>query len=165
MGVMGMPPPEPGRHSTIPPRVWGGNIDCRELVAGSTLYLPIPVDGALFSVGDGHALQGDGEVGGTAIECPMARVELRFDVLDAALRRPRANTPAGWITFGLAESLDTATIEALDEMLDLMRELHGLARLEALATASVVVSMRVTQIANRVHGVHALLPRDWNAEA
>jgi acetamidase/formamidase len=70
LGVIGMPPPEPGRHSTVPPYWHGGNLDCRELVAGSTLYLPIPVDGALLSVGDGHAAQGDGEVSGTAIECP-----------------------------------------------------------------------------------------------
>ena len=70
LGVLGMPPDEPGVHSTIPPRRCGGNIDCKELVAGTTLYLPIPVDGALFSAGDGHAAQGDGEVSGTAIESP-----------------------------------------------------------------------------------------------
>ena len=69
MGVMGMPPPELGRHITSPPRVWGGNLDCKELTAGTTLYLPIPVEGGLFSVGDGHAVQGDGEVSITAIEC------------------------------------------------------------------------------------------------
>ena len=71
LGVLGMPPAEPGTHSTIPPRRCGGNIDCKELVAGTTLYLPIPVDGALFSGGDGHAAQGDGEVSGTAIEAPV----------------------------------------------------------------------------------------------
>ena len=71
LGVLGMPPPEPGVHSTVPPRRWGGNIDCKELVAGTTLYLPISVDGALFSAGDGHAAQGDGEVSGTAIEAPV----------------------------------------------------------------------------------------------
>ncbi|MDQ7904439.1 acetamidase/formamidase family protein [Phytohabitans sp. ZYX-F-186] len=76
LGVMGMPPAEPGEHSTTPPRAYGGNLDCRELVAGSTLYLPVPVPGGLFSAGDGHAAQGDGEVSGTAIECPMERVEL-----------------------------------------------------------------------------------------
>ena len=75
---MGMPPAEPGRHSTIPPRACGGNLDCNELVSGSTLYLPIEVEGALFSCGDGHAAQGDGEVAGTAIECPMERAELTF---------------------------------------------------------------------------------------
>ena len=71
LGVMGVPPAEPGQHSTIPPYWHGGNIDCRELVAGATLYLPVTVPGALFSIGDGHAAQGDGEVSGTAIECPM----------------------------------------------------------------------------------------------
>ena len=81
LGVMGMPPPEPGFHSTHPPRPWGGNIDCKELVAGTTLYLPIPVDGALFSCGDGHAAQGDGEVSGTAIECAVS-AELTLDVRD-----------------------------------------------------------------------------------
>ena len=81
LGVLGMPPPEPGVHSTIPPRRWGGNIDCKELVAGTTLFLPIPVDGALFSAGDGHAAQGDGEVSGTAIECPAQA--------DAHAGRPR----------------------------------------------------------------------------
>ena len=72
LGVLGMPPAESGIHSTIPPRRCGGNIDCKELVAGTTLYIPIPVDGALFSAGDGHAAQGDGEVSGTAIECPSS---------------------------------------------------------------------------------------------
>ena len=74
LGVLGMPPEEPGVHSTIPPRRCGGNIDCKELVAGTTLYLPIPVDGALFSAGDGHAAQGDGEVSGTAIETRWTRL-------------------------------------------------------------------------------------------
>ena len=71
LGVVGMPPAAPGEHSTVPPRRTGGNIDCRELVAGSTLFLPVEVPGALLCVGDGHAAQGDGEVGGTAVECGM----------------------------------------------------------------------------------------------
>jgi len=71
LGVLGMPPPEPGIHPTAPPRIWGGNIDCKELVEGTRLYLPIPVDGALFSAGDCHARQGDGEVSQLAIECPL----------------------------------------------------------------------------------------------
>src|SRR5207237_8614762 len=79
LGVLGMPPPEPGVHSTIPPRRWGGNIDCKDLVAGTTLYLPVPVEGALFSAGDGHAAQGDGEISGTAIETP-ARAQLTLDL-------------------------------------------------------------------------------------
>jgi acetamidase/formamidase len=96
MGIMGMPPDEPGVHSTIPPHIWGGNMDCKELVVGSRLYLPIPVEGGLFSVGDGHAAQGDGEIGGTAIECPMEQVELTFQLHDdLPVTTPTANTPAG----------------------------------------------------------------------
>ena len=76
MGVIGMPPPEEGLHTTTTPRIWGGNLDCKELVSGSTLFLPIPVPGGLLSVGDGHAVQGDGEVSGIALECPMDHVEL-----------------------------------------------------------------------------------------
>jgi len=158
MGVMGMPPAEPGRHSTVPPRITGGNIDCKELVAGSTLYLPIAVPGGLFSVGDGHAAQGDGEACVTAIECPMDRVDITFS-LDKELRlsTPRAYTPAGWITFGFDEDLNEATMIALDAMLDLMSERYDMSRLEALGMASVVVDLRITQIVNEVRGVHALL--------
>lgn len=159
MGVMGMPPGEPGIHSTIPPRFCGGNMDCKELVAGSTLYLPIPVPGALFSVGDGHALQGDGEVCGVAIECPMELVDLTFRLRDdVRLGTPRANTPAGWLTLGFHEDLNEASVIALIAMLDLLQEQYGLPRPDALAMASLVVDFRVTQFVNGVRGMHALLP-------
>ena len=159
MGVMGMPPAEPGIHSTIPPRRTGGNIDCKELVAGSTLSLPIEVAGALFSVGDGHGTQADGEVCGTAIECPMERVDLTFRLRDdLRLTTPRAQTPAGWITFGFDANLNEATLIALDAMLELMRQQYQLERHRALALASLVVDLRVTQIVNQVWGVHAVLP-------
>jgi acetamidase/formamidase len=157
LGVLGMPPPEPGVHSTIPPRPWGGNIDCKELVPGSTLFLPIPIDGAHFSAGDGHAAQGDGEVSGTAIECP-ARAQLTFDVRDdLPLEWPIARVEGAWITFGFDEHLGSAARIAVDGMLDLMEREHGLARDDALALASVVVDLRVTQVVNGALGVHALL--------
>src|SRR5207302_168840 len=114
LGVLGMPPAEPGIHSTSPPRPSGGNIDCKELVAGTTLFLPISVDGALFSAGDGHARQGDGEVSGTAIECPLDRAELELTVRDdLELRTPIACIPAGWLTFGFDADLDTAAAIAV----------------------------------------------------
>ncbi len=161
MGVMGMPPDAPGMHSTAPPRVCGGNIDCKELVAGSTLYLPIQVPGGLFSVGDGHAVQGDGEVSGTAIECPMERVDLTFRLHEHLhLTTPRARTPAGWMTFGFDADLNEATMIALAAMLDLLGEQYQLDRHQALALASLVVDLRVTQIVNGVCGVHAVLPPD-----
>lgn len=159
LGLIGMPPAESGRHKTSPPRPTGGNIDCKELVPGSTLYLPIAVPGALVSTGDGHALQGDGEVSGVAIECPMDLAELTFDLRDdLPLKTPRAETPIGWLTFGFDESLDTAMLIALDAMLDLMHEQHGLPRGEALGLASLLVDLRITQVVNGVRGVHAVLP-------
>ncbi len=159
MGVMGMPPNAPGVHSTTPPRFCGGNIDCKELVTGSTLYLPVSVAEALFSVGDGHAAQGDGEVCTTAIECPMERVDLTFVLHENLhLTTPRANTPSGWITLGFHQDLHEATMVALEAMLSLLGESHGMSRLEALALASLVVDLRITQIVNEVCGVHAVLP-------
>jgi acetamidase/formamidase len=160
LGVMGMPPAEPGAHPTIPPRPCGGNIDCKELVAGTTLYLPIPVDGALFSAGDGHAAQGDGEVSGTAIECPI-EAQLTLDLRnDLVLGWPIARTSGAWLTFGFDEHLGRAARVAVDGMLDLMEREHGLSRDAALALASVVVDLRVTQVVNQTLGVHAVLRDD-----
>ncbi|MBM6402503.1 acetamidase/formamidase family protein [Phycicoccus sonneratiae] len=159
LGVMGTAPAEPEEHSTIPPRAGnGGNIDCRELVAGSTVYLPVTVPDALLSLGDGHAAQGDGEVGGTAIECPM-RTTLTVDVVrDRPLDGVHAETPAGLVTFGFDADLTTATGDALDAMCRWLCRLHDLDTATALALASTVVDLRVTQVANRTWGVHALLP-------
>ena len=159
MGIMGMPPAEPGRHSTVPPRTCGGNIDCRELVSGSSLFLPVPVPGALFSAGDGHAAQGDGEVSGTAIECPMEVCELTLVLHpELAISTPMAETPAGTLTFGFDADLNEAMAVALEAMLDLMGPRLDLGRREALALASTVVDLRITQVANETWGVHALLP-------
>lgn len=159
LGVLGMPPGLPGRHSTIPPRRTGGNLDCKDLVAGSTLYLPVEVDGALFSAGDGHAAQGDGEVGGTAIECRMELAELTLGLRDdLPLTGPAARTAEGWLTFGLGDTVDEATQEALEGMVALLHRLHGVSRAEAFALASVVVDLRITQIVNATVGVHAVLP-------
>ena len=159
LGVIGMPPAAPGHHPTSPPRRTGGNIDCKELVTGSRLFLPIEVPGALLSVGDGHALQADGEVSGTAIECPMDKAQLTIRLHpDLHLATPRAETPVGTLTFGFDEDLDEAMAVALEGMLDLMGERHGLDRRHALALASLVVDMRITQVVNGVRGVHAVLP-------
>ncbi len=160
MGIMGMPPDESGIHSTIPPRFCGGNMDCKELVKGSILYLPITVPGALFSTGDGHAAQGDGEVSGVAIECPMERVDLTFRVIETlSLKTPRAHTPKGWVTLGFHTDLHEASLIALSAMLDLLCELYPVTRADAYALASAVVDLHVTQIVNGgVLGVHAILP-------
>ena len=161
LGVIGMPPDEPGVHSTGPPRSSGGNIDCKELVAGTTLFLPVHVDGALLSAGDGHAAQGDGEVSQLAIEAPVERARLTLVVRDdLVLTNPVAWTQEAWLTFGFDEDLDEAAAQAIDGMLDLMARERGLERREALALASVVVDLRVTQMVNGARGIHARLAHD-----
>jgi acetamidase/formamidase len=160
LGVMGMPPPEPGVHSTGPPRRWGGNMDCKELVAGTTLYLPIPVVGALFSAGDGHAVQGDGEVSGTAIEAPT-RAQLTIDLQDEpVLEWPVARLDGAWITLGFDEDISVAGQIALGGMLALMDRELGVTGADALALASLTVDLRVTQVVNGAQGVHAVLRDD-----
>jgi len=160
LGVMGMPPVGHGVHSTTPPRRQGGNIDCKELVAGTTLYLPVPYDGACFSAGDGHAAQGDGEVSGTAIECPTSATVTLALRDDLRVEWPCARTAGAWLTFGFDADLDLAARIALDGMLDLMGREHGLDRGDALALASVAVDLRVTQVVNGQLGVHAVLRDD-----
>jgi len=132
-------------------------------VAGATLFLPIPVDGALFSAGDGHARQGDGEVSGTAIETPVeaqVTLDLRDDLM---LEWPAARIQGAWLTFGFDEHLGLAAKIAADGMLSWMVREHGLTETEALAFASVVVDLRVTQVVNGLVGVHAVLHDDaWS---
>jgi acetamidase/formamidase len=137
LGVIGVAPESSGEHSTIPPRaVGGGNIDCKSLVAGSTLYLPVAVADAMLSLGDGHAAQGDGEVGGTAIECPMTTT-LTVDLV----REPRpiesihAETPDGRITFGFDADLNVATGDALDAMVRWMQAILDVGKSTALLPA------------------------------
>ncbi|KTR25058.1 acetamidase/formamidase family protein [Curtobacterium citreum] len=161
LGVVGLPPEATGEHSTIPPRpLGGGNVDCRELVAGSTLFLPVTVPDAMLSVGDGHAAQGDGEVSGTAVECGMTTTMTLSLVDEVPVAGIHADTPAGRITFGFDADLNAATTTALDGMVDWIAGLYDISRAQALAMASVAVSLRVTQVANRTWGVHALLPHD-----
>jgi acetamidase/formamidase len=159
LGVTGVVPAADGEHSTIPPRTGaGGNIDCKELVAGSVLYLPVQVEGALVYLGDGHAAQGDGECCGTAIECGMTS-EINLDLVGAPpIASVHAETPAGRVTFGFSADLNEAMGDALDAMVTWMTLLYGTSKAEAFALASTCVDLRVTQVANVTWGVHALLP-------
>jgi acetamidase/formamidase len=160
LGVIGMPPDEPGQHPTAPPRRSGGNLDCKELRPGATLFLPIPVDGGLLSAGDGHARQGDGEVCGCAIECP-SEAQLTLDLRDdLPLDWPLARVDGAWIAFGFHEHLGRAARIAVDGLLDVMEREHGLDRRDAFALASVVADLRVTQVVNGTLGVHAVLRDD-----
>jgi acetamidase/formamidase len=157
-GVMGMPGANDEPIPSWTPRPQGGNIDCKELVSGTTLYLPIAVRDGLFSAGDGHARQGDGEVSTTAVECGFESARLTFGLReDLALVMPMARTPDSWITFGFHQDLDEAAIIALDGMVDLVCREYGVSRNQAIALSSVVVDLRVTQIVNGVKGIHAVL--------
>ncbi|RYG24434.1 acetamidase [bacterium] len=161
LGWIGLMPAEKGMHSTTPPRRVGGNLDCRELVAGTSLFLPVEVAGGLLSFGDGHAVQGDGEVAGPALECPTERVEMTLVVHKAAAPNlPYANTPAGWVTLGFGKALDDAMYAALNGMVDRLASALSVSRAEALALCSMKASLRVTQIVNQAKGVHALLPTE-----
>jgi acetamidase/formamidase len=155
-GTIGVAPAEPGLHSVVPPRRVGGNLDIRDLAAGTTLYLPVEVEGALFSVGDTHAAQGDGEVCGTAIESPMD-VLLTLDLVKGAnLQSPRFTTDgpvtrhldgAGYeVTTGVGPDLMTAARESVMRMIDLLAAQHGLDPIDAYLLVSVCADLRVSEI-------------------
>ena len=159
-GQLAVAPPKAfGRQNSKEPREFGGNIDCKELTAGSTIYLPVWNEGALFSAGDGHAAQGDGEVCGTAIETSL-KGTFEFHVRkDLGWRLPRAQTATHCITFGLDPDLDAAARQALHEMLDWIVALTGIPRDEAYSLSSFAVDLHVTQTVNNVKGVHAMIDR------
>jgi acetamidase/formamidase len=159
-GVMGTAPrPAYGSVSTMAPREFGGNIDLKELTPGAILTLPVFNDGALFSTGDGHALQGDGEVNLAALEvCLDGTFEFRLQ-RNAGITFPRAETPTHWITFGFNEDLDDAAAQALREMIKLLGELRGLAPVDAYALCSLAVDLRITQLVDGNKGVHAMAPK------
>lgn len=160
-GSMGVAPLETsGRISSGPPGVHAGNLDNRELVAGTTLFIPIHVPGALFSVGDGHAAQGDGEVNLTALETSLTG-KLRFIVRkDLHLQWPRAETPTHFIAMGLDRDLTKATKIAVREAIDFLATEKKLSKDDAYMLASVAVNLHITQLVDGVQGVHAMIPKE-----
>lgn len=159
-GVMAVAPPAPwGMVSTLPPRRNGGNLDNKELVPGATLYLPIHVDGANFSVGDGHGVQGDGEVCVTAIETGLVGtfgLTVRDDV---RLDWPMAETRTHVMTMAFDPDLDDCARIALRSMIDLIVARTGLERHEAYMLCSLAADLRVTQMVNGNNGIHCMLPK------
>ena len=159
-GVMGVaPPPNWGRITSIMPRAHAGNIDNKELVAGTTLYLPIFNEGALFSCGDGHGVQGDGEVCITAIETALRgtfRLILREDL---SFTYPRAETPTHYITMGMDPDLDQCAVMALRDMIVLLGE-KGLSREDAYTLCSLAGDLRITQTVNGCKGVHMMMAKE-----
>ncbi|CAN0016229.1 unnamed protein product [Phaeothamnion confervicola] len=161
-GIMAVaPPPQWGAISTIPPRRNGGNLDNKELIAGTTLYLPIHVDGALFSCGDGHAAQGDGEVNVNAIETGLIGTFELHVRKDMKLEWPIAETPTHVMTMAFDPDLDDAVVIALRDMLSLIVARTTLTREEAYALCSMAADLRVTQVVNQSKGIHVMLDKNY----
>jgi acetamidase/formamidase len=160
LGIMGVAPAEPGPHSSVPPGNFGGNIDLANLTAGTTLFLPVFVDGARFYAGDAHACQGDGEVNLTAIETAMAEARLRLSLADGpAIERPRAETAEHLITLAFDEDLDVAAKTAVRDMIGWLADDWKLSARDAYALCSLAVDLSVTQVVNKNRGIHAKLPK------
>ena len=160
-GILGTAPrPEYGRVSSIEPREFGGNVDCKEYVAGSSVFLPVFVPGANFSCGDGHAVQGDGEVCLTALEtCLKGTFELIVHK-ELRLKMPRAITPTHYITLGLDPDLDDAAKQALRDMIAWLVEMKGWKPAEAYVFCSLACDLHVTQLVDGNKGIHAMVRRD-----
>jgi acetamidase/formamidase len=157
MGVA--PKPREKRQAAIPD-YFGGNMDNKELVAGTSLYLPVNVKGALFFAGDAHAVQGDGEVNVTAIETAMEEAVLQFVVCQyLKIERPMAETPTHWITMGFHKDFNEAVKIALRDAVKFISKAKGLTPDDAYALSSLAVDLRVTQIVDGNKGVHAMIPK------
>jgi len=160
LGIMGVAPPDPGPHSTVPPGPYGGNMDLAELTDGTTAYLPIWNDGAHFSIGDAHSKQGNGEVCLTAIESAFHNSRLRLSVIDdRQIERPFAETPESWITMGFDEDLLIAAKVALRDMISLLQAEYGLSAGEAYSLCSITSDLSITQVVNRTRGVHVSIAK------
>lgn len=159
-GSMGVaPPPAVGRVSSNPPSTHAGNLDNKELVAGTSLFIPVHVPGALFQVGDGHAAQGDGEVNQTAIETSLiGRLQLIVHK-GMTLTWPRAETPTHYIAMGTDEDLTVATRVAVQEAVDFLVQAKGLDPGAAYALVSIAVDLRITELVDGNVGVHAMIPK------
>jgi acetamidase/formamidase len=159
-GVMGVaPPPEWGRISSLIPRAMGGNLDNKELRPGSRLFLPVFDNGALFSCGDGHGVQGDGEVCVTAIETALeGRFALRIR-RDLELTYPRGETPSHYMTMGMDPDLDQCVVMALRDMIRLLGEKARLSSEDAYTLCSLAADLRVTQTVNGAKGIHCMIAK------
>ncbi|OCC24439.1 formamidase [Croceicoccus estronivorus] len=159
LGTAGVAPDVSGRVSTIPPGLHGGNIDNWRIGAGATLYYPVQVDGGLFSIGDPHVSQGDGEISGTAIE---ASLNVLFQIVlrkDFAFPSPLLETPDCWIVHGFHEDLNQAQKNAAIDMLHLLTEHQGLSANDAYSLMSVAADFGVTQVVDGTQGIHVRIPR------
>ena len=159
LGVGGVAPDEPGRFSSVPPGRWGGNIDNWRFGTGTAMYYPVLVAGALYSAGDPHLAQGDGEISGTAIEASL-NITLQFVLhKDFPLRTQLLVTPTHWMVHAYHEDLNQAMRQAALEMLHFLTTHHGLSAEDAYALMSVAADFTVTQAVDQRQGVHASLAK------
>lgn len=159
-GSMGVAPPESaGKINSAPPGIHAGNLDNKELVAGTTLFIPVHAAGALFEVGDGHAGMGNGEVDITAMETSLTGVFQFILHHDMHLKWPRAETPTHYITMGLDPDLTQATRLCVLETIDFLVNEKKLSRDDAYALTSVAVDLAITQLVDGTKGVHAMIPK------
>jgi acetamidase/formamidase len=159
LGTAGVAPDVPGRVSSVPPGLHGGNIDNWRIGAGATMYYPVLVDGALFSVGDPHISQGDGEISGTAIESSL---DVLFQISvrrDFSFPSPLLETPQCWIVHGFNQDLNLAMRSAALDMLTFLTEQRRLSRDDAYSLMSVAADFAVTQVVDDRQGVHVRIPR------
>jgi acetamidase/formamidase len=162
-GVIAVARKEPGEYGSAPPGNFGGNLDLRDMVAGTSIYLPVFVPGALLWSGDSHAAQGNGEVHGGALETAFKELNLTVHVIKGKqLDMPRVETATSWISIGLGKNLDQAWDQAVVETAKLISEQRGISLDEAKKLSASISDCRVTQIANPVQGIHCLNPKDTN---
>ena len=161
MGIMGVAPADPKEaENSVPPGNYGGNIDIKHLAAGSSLYLPVQVPGALFYTGDPHCAQGNGEVALTAIECSLTPT---FELIlhkDKQLESPVGETEDAWLAIGLDKDLDEAMKKAVRESLRIVNEEYGLTKQDALLFGSAAIDYEVSQVVDIVKGIHGVIPKD-----
>ncbi len=161
MGIMGVAPADPDEAvNSVPPGNYGGNIDIKHLAAGSSLYLPVQVPGALFYTGDPHCAQGNGEVALTAIECSLTPTFELIVHKNKQLESPMGETEDAWLAIGLDKDLDEAMKKAVRESLRIINEEYGLTKQDALLFGSAAIDYEVSQVVDIVKGVHGVIPKD-----
>lgn len=159
-GVLGVARAESGPYSTVPPGPYGGNLDCREMVAGTTVYFPVFVDGALLWSGDSHAVQGNGEINLTAVESAFNELNLTVEVIkNKPLSWPRIESATHWITLGYDRDLNTAITILEEETLTFLAEWKGMDSHDARRHMTTYGDIRVAEVVNQVKGVYCLLPK------
>ena len=163
-GTMGVARREPGRYSSVPPGAYGGNMDIRDFVAGTTLYVPVFVPGALLWSGDSHAGQGNGEVNLTALETAFKELSVTVEVIKGMpLDNPRIETPKSWITMGFDQDLNLAWAQAKAQTITLLAQLRGISAAQAESMMPGTSDCRISQVVNVKKGIHCLSPKDAGA--